>query len=126
MGEGGGVLSRLEPDFHGERRASAGYNAEFVRRSRGGGFAKVAFVLQRLPTPPPAFLLCRLSSVGSCNGLIRNSADAFGVNTGFREKRKLIRGSLITRMVGNREEGEKTNLLIIVNWKFWDKWNEIS
>lgn len=81
----------------------------------------VAFVLHRLPSS----LLCRLSSVGSCNGLIRNSADAFGVNTGFREKGKLIRGSLITRMVEgeNREGGEKKKknlffIKIIVNWRF--------
>lgn len=66
------MLSRLEPDFHGERRASA-VTMPSLSDDRG---------------PLSFYSRCRIY-----NGLIRNSAVAFGVNT--LEKEETDNGSLI-------------------------------
>lgn len=65
-------MSRLEPDFHGERRASA-VTMPSLSDDRG---------------PLSFYSRCRIY-----NGLIRNSAVAFGVNT--LEKEETDNGSLI-------------------------------
>lgn len=65
-------MSRLEPDFHGERRASA-VTMPSLSDDRG---------------PLSFYSRCRIY-----NSLIRNSAVAFGVNT--LEKEETDNGSLI-------------------------------
>lgn len=71
------MLSRLEPDFHGERRASA-VTMPSLSDDRG---------------PLSFYSRCRIY-----NSLISNSAVAFGVNT--LEKEETDNGSLITEREG--------------------------